>query len=286
MKKKLPWMAWDIPAYLADTTSFNAEQHGAYLMLLAAMWMDKGSLPNDDEDLATAARCTPEQWARMRTKILAKFDIEDGMLTQKRLEKEWARANEVSAARQIAGKKGGEARAKNLAKGVANAKQTPKQNPTPPQPHSTNVEGDISGDAPAKQHKAEYPAAFDQCWFDYPRRSGGNSKADAFKGWHARIKEGTDPEVIWQGVKRYAIWCERTGKVGTEFVMQGARFFGPSHQYHEEWKAPLVVVANRQDARAATMAGLGTKPQPAGEQHGTDREEPIDVQARVIPDPR
>ena len=43
-------MYWD--AYLADTTHLSTEEHGAYLLLLAAMWRRDGWVPDDDRDNA------------------------------------------------------------------------------------------------------------------------------------------------------------------------------------------------------------------------------------------
>ena len=44
-------MYWD--AYIADTTHLSTEEHGAYLLLLAAMWRRDGSVPDDDKDTIT-----------------------------------------------------------------------------------------------------------------------------------------------------------------------------------------------------------------------------------------
>src|SRR6185312_4192146 len=38
------------------------------------------------------------------------------------------------------------------------------------------------------------------------------------------------------GVERYQRFCATTGKVGTEFVMQAVRFFGPDLYYQETWE--------------------------------------------------
>lgn len=293
-KKRLHWMPWDVPAYLADTTSFNAEQHGAYLMLLASMWMERGPLLANDEDLAQAARCTPERWQAIKHKVLAKFELADGKLSQGRLLEELGKASKVSAARREAGLAGAAAKhgkpaAKKVAKGVANAKQNDGQKQE--HKHSPNGESSGASDDPPKETKAkpvkgEYSEDFEAAWALYPKRAGGNSKADAYKAWCARVKAGATIEELTSGTQRYADYCEAESKVGSSFVKQAATFYGPGFHFLEAWTpAPRAAAnTNRHDVRSATMSGLGSK---QGQQHGTDRpdsSEPIDVQARVIPD--
>ena len=79
---------------------------------------------------------------------------------------------------------------------------------------------------------------FSRVWAKYPRRAGGNSRADALKHWRARLAAGVSPAEIEAGVERYAEFLRATGKEGTEFVMQGARFFGVSEQWRESWEPP------------------------------------------------
>lgn len=88
-----------------------------------------------------------------------------------------------------------------------------------------------------KQRKLTYPDEFEQAWKEYPRRPG-NNKRDACKAWEARVKAGADPDDILAGVQRYAAFCRITGKTGTEFVKQGATFFGPSEHYLDDWTPP------------------------------------------------
>lgn len=88
-----------------------------------------------------------------------------------------------------------------------------------------------------KQRKLTYPDEFEQAWKGYPKRPG-NNKRDACKAWEARVKAGADPDDILAGVQRYAAFCRITGKTGTEFVKQGATFFGPSEHYLDDWTPP------------------------------------------------
>jgi len=73
---------------------------------------------------------------------------------------------------------------------------------------------------------------------DYPRRAGANPLGRAWKAWSARLKAGVEPREMHEGVTRYAEFCRITGKIGTEYVMQAATFFGPDQHYAEAWTTP------------------------------------------------
>jgi len=86
--------------------------------------------------------------------------------------------------------------------------------------------------------KRGYPEEFERAWAEYPKRAGGNPKRDACKAWEARVKAGANPDDILAGVQRYAAFCRLTDKIGTEYVKQGATFFGPSEHYLDDWTPP------------------------------------------------
>lgn len=90
--------------------------------------------------------------------------------------------------------------------------------------------------APAEKNK--YPPEFEEVWSAYPKRAGGNSKADAFKAWNARVKSGVNPKTLLAGVLRYAVYIKSTGRMNTEYVKQAATFFGKSLHYEEAWAIP------------------------------------------------
>ena len=83
-----------------------------------------------------------------------------------------------------------------------------------------------------------YPPEFEALWLVYPKRGGGNSKRAAFRAWRARRKGDIAADALHNGVMRYAAFVEASGKVGTEFVMQGATFFGPDEHWRESWAPP------------------------------------------------
>ena len=102
--KTPPYMPFYVGDYLADTTHLEALEHGAYLLLLMAMWRSGGKLPNDDARLIKLARMRPEQWAKVRDTVLAFFQCNDGVLSHKRLDREYAKYNDTVAKRSKAGK--------------------------------------------------------------------------------------------------------------------------------------------------------------------------------------
>lgn len=80
---------------------------------------------------------------------------------------------------------------------------------------------------------------FDEAWRLYPKRDGGNSKADAVKAWNSRIKSGASAAEMLAGVKRYAAYCKDKNLIGTRFVKQASTFFGPGAHYAEPWGKAL-----------------------------------------------
>lgn len=84
-----PFMPLATDAYLGDTTHLTTIEHGAYLLLLMAMWRSRdGHLPNDDKLLARTCRLTLAQWARVKATIMAFLTVSDGGVTQSRLMRE------------------------------------------------------------------------------------------------------------------------------------------------------------------------------------------------------
>ena len=86
------------------------ELHGSYILLMIAYWDNGGPLPDDDDHLATAAKCPPADWQRTR-KILSRFfNIGDGLWKHKRIEAELLKAQAESDAKSEGGKAGAQKR--------------------------------------------------------------------------------------------------------------------------------------------------------------------------------
>jgi uncharacterized protein YdaU (DUF1376 family) len=73
----------------------------------------------------------------------------------------------------------------------------------------------------------------------YPIRVGTQPWKRAAGCWNARIRDdGYTAEQIIEGTERYAKWCEATGKVRTEKVMQASTFLGPEKHFLADWELP------------------------------------------------
>lgn len=83
--------------------------------------------------------------------------------------------------------------------------------------------------------------AFTLAWNAYPKRLGGNSRADAWKAWKARLMDPkvkvTEVEML-QGTIRYRDYCEGMHMLGTQYVKQGATFYGPGLHFRELYELP------------------------------------------------
>ena len=100
-----------LKSYLLDTDDLDNGQHGAYLMLLFAAWRNpKGRLKDDDDSLRRKARCTVDEWARVREAVLDYFYSKGGYLYQDKLTKELAKSKRWLEQKSEAGKKSGESR--------------------------------------------------------------------------------------------------------------------------------------------------------------------------------
>lgn len=83
--------------------------------------------------------------------------------------------------------------------------------------------------------KKKYPVDFESVWAVKPERQGGNPKNKAFQAWSARKRSGVTSAEMAEGMLRYKQFMQSEGKIGTQFVMQMATFFGPDEHFKEQW---------------------------------------------------
>lgn len=108
----------------------------------------------------------------------------------------------------------------------------------------TGAEGDASaaddGESkpPDPPKETEHETEFERLWLKRPRRAGNDPKQRAFNAFKARLRNGASVEDIESGMERYNRFCEATGKIGTETVMQFATFCGPDEPWSQDWRIP------------------------------------------------
>lgn len=202
-----PIMPVATDALIADTTHLSAEEFGAYCLILFATWRNNGKpLPDNDLFLSRVCRVSLNQFkAKIKPMLLGFFDISDGYLHQKRLEREWVRVKKIRAIRRAAGKLGG--RPKTLIHhetGKANGLAELKQNEsTQTQTHIKEIPNGISKRATKRTMEAE----FDEFYGCYPKHVAPDRARVAFA--RARRKAGQADLVA--AARRYA-----ESVVGTE----------------------------------------------------------------------
>jgi len=127
MKSPNGMMLWT-DAYLADTGHLTTLEHGAYLLILMAMWRAGGKLPDDDLTLARCARMTRDKWRHVSKTINSLLTKNrDGTVSQKRQLKELANSLCRVEKNRAAGALGNEAKylkRKELAHANGNATRT------------------------------------------------------------------------------------------------------------------------------------------------------------------
>ena len=119
------WFPLYVGDILADTMDFEADEFGAYMFLLLHYWSKQGPITSKPSDLRKICRLSPHRFTKISSKILQKFILKNGKYLHNRMDREIAKAVEISNKRAEAGRAGG----------VANAQASAKQLPTQPQPH-------------------------------------------------------------------------------------------------------------------------------------------------------
>jgi uncharacterized protein YdaU (DUF1376 family) len=134
----VPAMLLWTDAYMGDTTHLSTVEHGAYLLILMAMWRNGGSLPNDEIRLARTAKLTLDKWRKIAPTIYGMMTVNGDAITQKRLQQELKHATGRMEKRKTAGSLGGRAKAlkyKGTIPSIASGLLEAKQNDCPTNPN-------------------------------------------------------------------------------------------------------------------------------------------------------
>lgn len=203
----LPWMPLHVPDYLADTAHLGALESGAYLHLIFHLWQT-GTLPDDGKELARIAKVSAHSWKKL-SPVLQKF-FHDGW-KHKRVEKERAKALEISSKRKAAAEQMHRKRAANA---PANAEQVQTHLHLHPQEQKKEEKKEPALRAVAVSHetKSDWPAdAFDQFYKRYPHKVG---KGAAVRAFDKARRSGAPWQKITTSLERYIrekppdrAWC-------------------------------------------------------------------------------
>lgn len=82
---EFPTMPLFTDAYLGDTGHLTTVEHGAYLLILIAMWRNGGVLPGDDKTLARYAKLNLDKWGKVKATIMAFLQRDGAFVTQPKL---------------------------------------------------------------------------------------------------------------------------------------------------------------------------------------------------------
>lgn len=115
------WMPIYWGDYARDTGHLSATMHGAYLMLIKHYWSTGTPLTDDDAQLWRVACCDSiGAWRKIRPVIEKFFDIANGIWRHGRVDKELARAVEITNKRAAAGRASAQQRANTCSTRVEN----------------------------------------------------------------------------------------------------------------------------------------------------------------------
>ena len=186
-------MYWD--AYLADTTHLTTEEHGAYLLLLAAMWRRDGSVPDNDKDNARILGLSVAKWRKTKSRLASFLIFENDSISQKNLRKIWKKTQEKIQKNKQNGRLGGRpvsSKNKDLAKPNGFDFDNPNESIPEPEPY-------IDALASIKMCKSGLKR-FDEFWDSFADKRG---RRPAEKVW-IRDKLDTKADEVIAGAVKYA----------------------------------------------------------------------------------
>lgn len=244
-----PYMKLYIADYLAETTHLDAVGHGAYLLLIMAMWRAGGKLPRDEAKLARIAQCSPDQWATVRDDVMAFFKVSGGTIKHSRVAKEIAKYDAVIDGAKSGGKASASKRASKNNDNAPNERcenVEPKSNQPEPETEievKTPIAPKGTGDDEAKRIVLRQ-ADVEAVWaITPPRARQRTSKADVLKAMQGAARRGHQPAEVIAGLRAYYASIEAT-KDGGEYAKGAHRMIEKDRwQGFAETSTPLEALA-------------------------------------------
>lgn len=195
-----PYMKLYVGDYHGDTTHLTTVEHGAYLLLLMAMWRAGGKLPRDDKRIAALTKLSAAEWAEIKPTIMEFFQVSGGSFSHKRLVAEMSKYESVVEKRSKAGK--------------ASASKKASDNNDEASTHVEQVLNTCSHNQNHNQNHLKkdkttsyLSSEFDDFWKQYPRKVG---KGAALKAYAKARKENDHATLIGAVLaqRAWGIWTE------------------------------------------------------------------------------
>ena len=96
------WMPLPLPDFFADTAMLTADERGAFIYIMAAVWRSRdGWIADNDRDLAHFT-ATGDRWPRVKARIAPLLTFESGGITHEAIRVERLKAEAVSQKRRSA----------------------------------------------------------------------------------------------------------------------------------------------------------------------------------------
>ncbi len=217
---EIPGMILWTDAYLADTTHLSTFEHGAYLLILMAMWRNGGKLAKDSKKLAMVAKVPPMLWRHVEKNIMDFMTVveePDGKLyiTQGRLTRELNHALIRHKNREVAGRLGG------IAKSLKNKK-----------PHGGNAvaNGDLRSSTITTTTTKE------RVINNGLGQKRGSGNAASSKAGTTRLKAGLNSFFIEEGTPQWSAWEASWRKTHGTGLPKSYGANGKAHWYFPtEW---------------------------------------------------
>ena len=163
--------------YLRDTRHLTMSEHGCYVLLLMHCWDQKGPVPLDERKILGICNARSGDEIEAMRRVISEFFVRmsDGYYNT-RMQTEIERSEILSRSRSEAGRKGYQARAKQLPN---KSKAIDKQEHLTPSPSPS-----LSSSPPPQSNTLGRQAdRFSDWWAIYPRKRG---KAAAQRKWKAK----------------------------------------------------------------------------------------------------
>lgn len=226
-----PYMKLYVGDYHGDTTHLTTVEHGAYLLLLMAMWRAGGKLPRDDKRIAALAKLSASDWAEIKPTIMEFFTVSGGSISHKRLVAEMAKYETVVEKRSKAGKASAAKKAnennEEASTHVEHVLNTCSHNQNHNQNHLKKENTTYSPKKGTRLDPEWEPSPEDRVFaLKHLTPEGFTHEADQFRDYWIAKPGAAGVKLDWPATWRG--WCRRAGKGSAMAQGKNARASGRS----------------------------------------------------------